>query len=304
MAAPTVSVLMPFLNSQKFIVAAIESVFAQTFDDWELLLIDDGSTDDSTRIAHKFIRLAPDKVRYLEHPGHRNRGISASLNLGFRSARGRYIALLDSDDVWLPEKLRRQLAIFDLMPDVGMVCGASKYWYGWTNTAEDRARDHVVSVGAPADSVVFPPQMLTLLYPLGNGPSPCPSSLVVRREVFRSVGGFEDTFSFFYTDQPFLAKVYLATPIFVAGAYYDLYRQHAASSVALVRRRQYHAVRHRFLCWLETYLSDAGARGSDAWNILQKALWRYRHPFFFTLARAPTLAFQLLCRPSGLTKRR
>src|SRR5829696_811917 len=98
---PLVSSVMIFFNAERFIREAIESVFAQTYDNWELLLVDDGSTDDSTQIALHYAEQYPERVRYLEHPGHQNRGMSASRNLGVSQAKGEYIALLDADDVWL-----------------------------------------------------------------------------------------------------------------------------------------------------------------------------------------------------------
>src|SRR3989442_388097 len=100
-----VSVVIPFLNAEKFIQETIESVFAQTYPDWELLLVDDGSTDGSKTIAQHYAARFPDKVRYLTHNNHQNKGRSASRNLGFEHARGELIAFLDSDDVWLPRKL-------------------------------------------------------------------------------------------------------------------------------------------------------------------------------------------------------
>src|SRR6187431_518610 len=77
---PLVTVIIVFLNAEKFIDEAIASVFAQSYSPWELLLVDDGSTDRSTAIARRYAQRHPNKVRYLEHSGHRNRGISASQN--------------------------------------------------------------------------------------------------------------------------------------------------------------------------------------------------------------------------------
>src|SRR5216684_3354263 len=102
MNRPLTSVIMIFLNAEKFIQEAIESVFAQGYDSWELLLVDDGSTDSSTVLALRYAEQYPVKVRYIEHEGHQNRGMSASRNLGIRHAQGEYLAFLDADDVWLP----------------------------------------------------------------------------------------------------------------------------------------------------------------------------------------------------------
>src|SRR4030095_6915955 len=108
-----VSVILIFLDAEPFIQEAIESVFAQTYDHWELLLVDDGSSDGSTAIARHYVEQCPENVRYFEHQGHQNRGMNASRNLGLRHARGKYIALLDADDVWLPVKLEQQVAILE-----------------------------------------------------------------------------------------------------------------------------------------------------------------------------------------------
>ena len=86
---PLVSVITIFFNAQKFIEEAIQSVLAQTYPSWELLLVDDGSTDASTEIARGFAEQHLDKVRFLEHDSHKNRGMSASRNLGIRNAVGR-----------------------------------------------------------------------------------------------------------------------------------------------------------------------------------------------------------------------
>ena len=87
-----VSVVVIFLDAERFLEEAVGSVLAQTFDHWELLLVDDGSTDGSTAIARRYARTHPGRIRYLEHDGHRTLGMSASRNLGLFHGRGHYIA--------------------------------------------------------------------------------------------------------------------------------------------------------------------------------------------------------------------
>src|SRR5262249_39242789 len=105
---PEVSVVVIFLNEARFLPEAVDSVFAQTHECWELLLVDDGSMDASSSIARRIAELHPGRVRYLEHDGHVNRGRSSSRNLGIHHARGQFVAFLDADDVWFPRKLERQ----------------------------------------------------------------------------------------------------------------------------------------------------------------------------------------------------
>src|SRR5690349_4304048 len=81
---PLVSVILIFFNCEAFLQEAIDSVLAQTYRNWELLLIDDGSTDKSTDIAKNAMHLHPCRIRYFDHIGHRNKGMSASRNEGFR----------------------------------------------------------------------------------------------------------------------------------------------------------------------------------------------------------------------------
>ena len=94
--APCVSVITIFLNAERFLAEAIESVLAQSFDNLELILVDDGSTDSSTDIAKRYAGRHEFRIRYLEHPGHANRGMSASRNLGISSATGDFIAFIDA----------------------------------------------------------------------------------------------------------------------------------------------------------------------------------------------------------------
>jgi glycosyltransferase involved in cell wall biosynthesis len=114
------------LNGEKFLEEAVDSVLAQSYPDWELLLVDDGSNDTSAHIAHPYVGRFPDKVRYLNHDNHHNRSASASRNLGNNSAKGELIAFLDADDVWLPHKLERQVEIMRKHPDA-LVYGLTQY---------------------------------------------------------------------------------------------------------------------------------------------------------------------------------
>ena len=271
---PLVSVIIIFLNAERFITEAIDSVRTQTYTHWELLLVDDGSTDSSTIIARREAAADPDRVRYLEHPGHVNRGMSATRNLGIRKAAGQLIAFLDSDDVWLPDKLQQQVAIMMAQPTVGMVCGAAKYWSSWSAAGGDRS-DRVVPTGGPQDEVSRPPSLLLQLYPLGKGATPCPSDLMLRRETLLQVQGFEEHFTGplqLYEDQAFLAKFYLSASVYTSSATWLLYRLHVDSCVAKVKRDgDYHDVRRYFLKWLDGYLASRGVADPAILDALRRA---------------------------------
>lgn len=285
----TVSVIIPFLNTGKFIREAIESVFAQTYDDWELLLVDDGSTDGSTAITRYYADQYPARVSYLEHEGHQNRGTCASRNLGIRKANGKYIALLDADDVWLPHKLKQQVEILDSHPEAGMVYGLSQYWYSWTENPEGNQSDYVEELGVQPNTVFKPPRLFIRCYPLGEAAAPCPSDLLLRREMVEHIGGFEEEFRGIYQlyeDQVFLTKVYLNASVFAASECWDKHRLHPDSCEAVATKAgHYDSVRLVFLNWLEKYLTEQGVKDPKVWHALQKALWSYRHPIFYHLSK-------------------
>lgn len=113
-AKPTVSVVIPTFNREMLVQKAIGSALDQTFQDLEVVVVDDGSTDGTRAVVERY----GGKVRYLFQE---NQGISGARNAGIRSAAGEFIALLDSDDTWLPEKLERQMALFQEHPEYGMV---------------------------------------------------------------------------------------------------------------------------------------------------------------------------------------
>jgi glycosyltransferase involved in cell wall biosynthesis len=276
---PLVSVVVIFLNAADFIEEAIESVIAQTFADWELLLVDDGSTDASTDIARGYAARLPARVSYLTHDDHENRGMSASRNLGIRHARADYIAFLDADDVWLPHKLEQQVAILEANPRAGMVVGATHYWCGWTGRKQDARFDHVAPVGGPQDALVEPPKLAKLLRPLGNEGSPSSSSMILRRASIERVGGFEEEFRGLFEDQAFLIKIYLTTMVFVSSACWDRYRQHPDSCCEQAKARAVYSTAHQaFLHWLEGYLRQERLDSTPVWFALQRALLKYRHP--------------------------
>jgi glycosyltransferase involved in cell wall biosynthesis len=274
-ATPLVSVVAIFLNGERFLDEAIRSVIAQTYPHWELLLVDDGSSDGSSAIARGYAERESGRVRYLEHPGHRNLGMSASRNLGLREARGEYLALLDADDVWLPEKLERQVAILEAYPEVALLFGAPLYWSGWTGRSEDSERDYVIDLKLPANRVYDPPALL-LSFLQGAAPPPCPSDVLVRRAAALSVGGFEDQFTGMYEDQAFVSKLLLRAPAFASGQTWDRYRQHPDSCYAVSKATGgREAARQYFLKWFRQYLQGQGLSRGPVWETVDAELRRF-----------------------------
>lgn len=118
---PFFSVLIPTFNRARLIGATLESVLAQTFEDWELIVVDDGSTDETLEIVESYRARFGDRLRVLQQP---NSGPGAARNLGIESARGRYIAFLDSDDLWFPWTLNFYAQIAKNQNDPAFIAGA------------------------------------------------------------------------------------------------------------------------------------------------------------------------------------
>jgi glycosyltransferase involved in cell wall biosynthesis len=114
MQGPLVSIVIPAYNSEKYVADAVKSVLQQTYVSREVIVVDDGSTDGTAAALKPF----SDVVRYLHQT---NRGEPAARNLGIRNARGEYIAFVDADDLWLPEKLARQMAYLAAHPNCAFV---------------------------------------------------------------------------------------------------------------------------------------------------------------------------------------
>jgi glycosyltransferase involved in cell wall biosynthesis len=286
---PKVTVIIIFLNAgETFFKEAIESVFAQTYDDWELLLVDDGSTDISTEIARQYVSAYPDRVRYLEHDRHQNRGMSAARNLGIDRARGEYIAFLDADDLWLPQKLERQVEILAAHPNVAMAYSSTWMWHSWAGNREDRQLDRGRKLGVVPDRVVPPPQLLNLFIK-GEAETPGTCSVLIRTAAIQAVGGCEESFQGMFEDQALFAKICAQLPVFVASGYWDRYRQHSdscchsAQTQGIYDPRQPNRAHQHYLDWLERYLLTRSLQDTPTGRALQRALDPYRRPLRYRI---------------------
>lgn len=287
---PLVSVITIFLDEERFLAEAIESVRAQTYEAWELLLVDDGSSDDSAAIARRYAAAHPGRIRYLEHPDHANRGKSASRNLGLRAARGEYVTFLDGDDVFLPDKLARQVGLLAERPESAMVYGLTEYWYSWTGRQSARGRDAIPTLGVERGMVLRPPASVThfLEHP---GFVPCICAVLARHATALDVGGFDESIQHLYEDQVFLSKMFLAGPVLADDGCGERYRQHADSSSNVARRAgEYHPFQPNrahlvYLEWLRDYAARLHVADPAFRRALNRALRPYRHPALHAVMR-------------------
>jgi len=162
---PAVSVILPTFNREKTLPDALESVIAQTFTDWELIVVDDGGTDETPAIIDSFIAKGGN-IRYMRHA---NRGAALSRNAGIQASFGRYITFLDSDDSYLPRHLESRMAVMASDPSPDLLSGGFR--------GEDDIR--VVDRFDPERTVHIGDCILG-------------GTLFGRREVFFSLGGFRN----------------------------------------------------------------------------------------------------------------
>ncbi|MCX5746970.1 MAG: glycosyltransferase family A protein [Proteobacteria bacterium] len=171
-----VSAVIPTYNRAKDVVIAVECVLAQTYKNIEILVCDDGSKDNTAEV------LAPyrDRIRYLPKP---NGGVSSARNWGIEHAKGEIVALLDSDDEWLPTKIAAQMEVMTARPEIGMVLT------GFVRMTEER----VDVPGTVTTRRVEYPRDGWILSEVIRVPALCPSTVMIRTAIARAIGGFDTT---------------------------------------------------------------------------------------------------------------
>jgi glycosyltransferase involved in cell wall biosynthesis len=208
---PRVSIITPAFNAARFLHETIESVRSQTFEDWELLIIDDGSTDETVSIVERYVRIDP-RIRLLRQP---NAGPSSARNRGMSAARGELFAFLDSDDQWLPEFLEHQVAVFGKHPETSLVT-TNAYFLGGPLHGRTRRRaidDYPVLT---LEQIIADDLAVFIM-------------TVFRRTVYERIGGLDEA-QWASEDYDFWIRAALAGFVFRASTQpLALYRRHAGS---------------------------------------------------------------------------
>ncbi len=168
---PLISVIIPTYNRGWIIKEAIDSVLAQEYINYELIVVDDGSIDDTHDILNSY------QKNFLVLRQN-NKGVSAARNRGFAAASGRFIAFLDSDDIWLPQKLSRQVDFFQSNPDA-LICQTEEIWIR-NNVRVNPKKRHEKPSG-----MIFEPSLSLCLV--------SPSAVMIKRSLFEEVGLFDET---------------------------------------------------------------------------------------------------------------
>jgi glycosyltransferase involved in cell wall biosynthesis len=292
-----VSVVMPVHNQEAWLGPAIESVLAQRLTDWELLIVDDASTDGSRHVAERYAARDSGRIRPLSYPDGARRGAAAARNLGIAAAQGRYLAFLDADDLFLRDKLADEVRRLDAAPEAAMLYGPALWRW-----EDGRRADRVDRIGVEVGRVHEPPDLIWRVLIERQGDVPCTCAVLIRREPAVACGGFEEGFRL-YEDQTLWAKLFLRHPTLISPTVASIYRQHDDSASAeAARRGEYdfwkpHPARSLFLDWLEEECMRAGTNDPRLARALRRAQLRQRRPW---LGRACSVSARLAGRLARL----
>ena len=169
--SPRISVLLPVYNGAPFLAPSIDSVLSQSFEDFELLILNDGSTDDSADIVRSY---SDRRIRYFEHS---NMGLPATLNEGARFARGEFLFRQDQDDLSYPDRFARQVSCLDEHPDVAVFGTWARIFVDGNSAAAYRYHRHPTTHAAVAFGAIFDSTFVH-------------SSMAMRRSAFEAIGGY------------------------------------------------------------------------------------------------------------------
>jgi glycosyltransferase involved in cell wall biosynthesis len=190
---PKVSVFIASYNHARYLPECLDSILAQTYTDFEIVIVDDGSTDGSTAILEDYQRRYPEKIRYSWHPEHGNWGVSRTSNDAIQKSRGEYLAWTGSDDAWYPDKLYRQVEQLDNDLALGAVYSHARFMDGDGQELPNLAGSDICSGPNPMEQIIqscHPPAM----------------TVVFRRQCLDEVGLFDE--KLIYSDWDLMIRVF------------------------------------------------------------------------------------------------
>jgi Glycosyltransferases, probably involved in cell wall biogenesis len=250
---PKVSVIIPCYNRRDFIAETVESVLRQTWPNIELIVVDDGSTDGSREILESF----GSKLQLMEHPGRANRGQSAAINLGIEACTGEYVAILDSDDLFAPQKIEKQVTFLIDHPEIGLV-------YANGNSIDVRGNVLYKFYDKDHSEPSFSARILLDCYFL------IPNNSLIRKSVFASSGLFDEDLR--------------------AAQDHDMaIRISEVARIAYIPECLFYYRRHKD----SISFKNVKTRWQNGYRILWKACRRHRYPLKIILGRLAVLNFRM-----------
>ena len=248
-----VSVIIPLYNREKYIRTTLNSILNQTYQNVEIIVVDDGSTDKSIEALTPIL----DKITLLQHPGQVNKGQSAAINLGIKNSSGKYICILDSDDLFLPDKLRVQVEFLENNHEIGLV-------YGNGDVVDSKGKKLWDFYSEPVVEASDPCKVLMNCYFL------LPNNAMFRRKLIDKVGYFDEDLRS-GQDHDMAIRIAEVTKMAYIDKKIFNYRKHSDS----------------------ISMKNADLRWRNGFIILNKARKRYRYPLRIIRKRRAVLHFRL-----------
>jgi glycosyltransferase involved in cell wall biosynthesis len=211
-----VDIIIPAYNAAHYLPLTLESVMAQTFEDWRIVLVDDGSTDGTASVVAPYLARLAEKITYIQQE---NRGLPAARNVAIRASTAEFLALLDADDLWLPNRLAASLAAFAGDPRIGLTYGLITRIDGDGRLLNTFQGNPTNAEGMIAGAIYR--RMVEL---------PCPT-ITFRRRCIEEVGGFDETMRA-TEDRDLWLRIALRYEVAVVPEVIALYRMSASSMSA------------------------------------------------------------------------
>lgn len=246
-----VSIIIPCHNSAKHLSECLESILMQEYRDYEVILVNDCSTDNTLQLAKNYSLL--DKRISVTHTSETEKtGASFARNKGFSLSKGKYIVYLDSDDIWLPGTLKKLVNLIEINNTAGWVIGNSLYF-----TDNRYNSNSYYSSSYDFREGLYDEYSLILSFISKFYQTPVPGATIIKREVIEKIGGWENLFKKNYTDQALYAKILCITKTFVTHDILLLYRQHEKSSTnTSIKNGELHKNEVKYFEWLIHYLTN------------------------------------------------
>jgi glycosyltransferase involved in cell wall biosynthesis len=272
---PLVTCIVPVFNAEAHLADAVESVFAQGYGRWELLLIDLGATDASGEIASRFAAAHPDRVHYHVRATEQDPTTARYLEWAQR-ARGEYVAFLEPTDVWLPRKLEQQVSILRADQEIAMVYGKPLVWHSWTGKMEDRHLDYTCEVGVESNLRVAPPGLVPLL--LHNQyETATVSDTLLRSKAVCGLGRLPLEAALLPGASALFAALMLSAPVFVSDQCWTRRRRVTAAAFVTTENRETSTDRVRFLQGLKALFLERQVGEPAIWRALDDQFINYSY---------------------------
>jgi glycosyltransferase involved in cell wall biosynthesis len=269
---PVVSVIIPVYNGEHYLAETIESVIAQTETNWELIAVNDGSTDHSLAILEEYTRKLPGRIHVITVE---NGGVSRARNIAVSASRSQYVAFLDQDDIWAPEKLQRQLEMFSRHTNLGI---------SFTNETLIDGKgavlhENILKFSRDNRGNVFEHLIFENFIPI--------SSVMLKKELFTKTGGFNPRYSL-AEDYDFLLRATREVCVDYIDAPLLQYREHSASGT--------HTKIDRITAEAYSIIEDWNQKNPEIFKKHFIMSMRFRLKFFVLKIKVHVKRFFWLCR--------